>query len=148
MNVPLLDLQAQYRAHKTELDSALIRVAESQECILGKEVEKMETTLAEYCGAKHALGISSGTDALLMAMMALDIKPGDEVIMPTYSFFATAGTAARLGAVPVFVDSDPQTFNINPALIEEKITPRTKAIVPVNLFGQECDIDAVMAISP
>lgn len=147
MNVPLLDLQAQYRAHKPELDSALLRVAESQECILGKEVEAMEATLAEYCGARHALGVSSGTDALLMAMMALDIKPGDEVIMPTYSFFATAGTAARLGATPVFVDSDPLTFNINPGLIEEKITPRTKAIVPVNLFGQECDISAVMAIA-
>jgi dTDP-4-amino-4,6-dideoxygalactose transaminase len=147
MTVPLLDLQQQYRALKPELDAALIRVAESQVCVLGPEVEALERTLAAYCGARFALGISSGTDALLLALMALDVQHGDEVLVPTYSFFATAGAVARLGATPVFVDADPVTMNINPHLVEAAISPRTKAIIPVHLFGQSADMQALMEIA-
>ncbi len=106
MNVPLLDLKAQYKTIKQEIDAALIRTAESQYFILGPEVEKMEQAMCAYIGCKHAYGVSSGTDALLLALMAIGIKPGDEVIVPTFSFFATAGVVARLNAVPVLVDSD------------------------------------------
>ncbi len=147
MQVPLLDLKAQYHSLKKELDEAVIKVAESQYFILGPEVEKMETALVEYLGCKHAIGVSSGTDALLLAMMGLDIQPGDEVIVPTYSFFATAGTVSRLNAIPVFVDSDPVTFNIDPKKIEEKITSKTKAIIPVHLYGQSAEMDEVAAIA-
>lgn len=146
MNVPLLDLKLQYQTIQTEAEAMFARIASSQMLILGQETTKLEQSLAEYCDCKYALGVSSGTDALLMALMALDIQPGDEVIMPTYSFFATAGTAARLHARPVLVDSDPVSFNINPDLIEAAITPRTKAIIPVHLFGQCADMDAIMAI--
>jgi dTDP-4-amino-4,6-dideoxygalactose transaminase len=120
---------------------------ESQYFILGPEVEKLEKSLAEYLGVKHACGVSSGTDALLIALMALDIAAGDEVIVPTFSFFATAGVVARLNAVPVFVDIDPVTFNIDPADIEKKITPKTKAIIPVHLYGQSAAMDEIMAIA-
>ena len=147
MQVPLLDLKAQYQILKKELDEAVIKVAESQYFILGPEVEKMEKALCEYLGCKHAIGVSSGTDALLLAMMGLDIQPGDEVIVPTYSFFATAGTVSRLNAVPVFVDSDPVTFNIDPKKIEEKITSKTKAIIPVHLYGQSAEMDEIVAIA-
>lgn len=147
MKVPLLDLKAQYQTIKKEIDETLIRVAESQYFIMGPELEKMEKAMAEYLECKYAIGVSSGTDALLLALMALDIQPGDEVILPTYSFFATAGVAARLNAVPVFADSDPVTFNIDPADIEKKITPKTKAIIPVHLYGQSADMDAIMAIA-
>jgi dTDP-4-amino-4,6-dideoxygalactose transaminase len=147
MNVPLLDLRQQYASLKNELDAALINVAETQMLVLGPEVDKLEKTLAEYCDARHAIGVSSGTDALLMALMALDISAGDEVILPTYSFFATAGVVARLGAVPVFVDSEPVTLNIDPQKIREAITPRTKAIIPVHLYGQAAAMDEIMAIA-
>lgn len=147
MTVPLLDLQAQYRSLKPALDEALIRVAESQVCILGSEVDALERTMAQYCGSRFALGVSSGTDALLMALMALDIGVGDEVIMPTFSFFATAGAVARVGATPVFVDSEPNGFNLNPDLLESLITPRTKAIIPVHLFGQCAAMDDIMRIA-
>ncbi|MCX6141113.1 MAG: DegT/DnrJ/EryC1/StrS family aminotransferase [Candidatus Kapabacteria bacterium] len=146
MPVPLLDLKIQYQALKPELDAALIRVAESQISILGPEVDALERELEAYLGVKHAIGVSSGTDALLMAMMAYDIGPGDEVIMPTFSFFATAGCVSRVGATPVFVDVDHVSFNIDPALILKAITPRTKAVIPVHLFGQAADIDAIIAI--
>jgi dTDP-4-amino-4,6-dideoxygalactose transaminase len=147
MNVPLLDLKAQYKTIKPEIDAALIRVAESQYFILGPEVEKMEQAMSAYIGCKHAFGVSSGTDALLLALMAIDIKPGDEIILPTFSFFATAGVVARLHAVPVFVDSDKVTFNIDVQQIEKKITARTKAIIPVHLFGQSADMIPIMEIA-
>jgi len=147
MNVPLLDLKAQYKSLKTELDSALLRVAESQMFILGEEVSKMEQAMCNYIGCKYSFGVSSGTDALLVALMAIDIKPGDEVIVPTFSFFATAGVVARLNAIPVFADIDPVTFNINPKDIERKITKKTKAIIPVHLFGQSAEMDEIMSIA-
>ncbi len=147
MNVPLLDLKLQYQSLKNELEAAVLRVIESQSLILGSEVANLESSLADYCGTKYAIGVSSGTDALLMALMALNIKPDDEVILPTYSFFATAGVVARLFAKPIFVDSNPITYNINPDLIEEKITSKTKAIIPVHLYGQSCDMDRIIEIA-
>lgn len=147
MKVPLLDLKLQYLSHKKELDEALIRVAESQYFILGKEVEKLESSLKEYLGCKYALGVSSGTDALLLALMALNIQPGDEVIVPTFSFFATAGVVSRLNAVPVFADVDPVTFNLDPNGIEKLITPKTKAIIPVHLYGQSAAMVEIMTIA-
>ena len=147
MNVPLLDLKLQYQSIKPELDAAVLKVAETQMLILGDEVKKLETSLAEYCGTSFAVGVSSGTDALLMAMMALDIKPGDQVILPDYSFFATAGVVARLGATPVFIDSDPVTMNIEPEGIKNRINAKTKAIIPVHLYGQAADMSPIMEIA-
>jgi dTDP-4-amino-4,6-dideoxygalactose transaminase len=147
MKVPLLDLKAQYKTLKTELDEALIKTAESQYFILGPEVEKLEKAMCEYLDCKYAIGVSSGTDALLIALMSIDIKPGDEIIVPTYSFFATAGVVSRLNAIPVFIDSDPVTFNIDPNEIESKITGKTKAIIPVHLYGQSADMDAINLIA-
>lgn len=146
MRVPLLDLQLQYKTIQAEIEPVLLRIAESQSLILGKETADLEQTLAEYCGAKFALGVSSGTDALLMALMALDLQVDDEIIMPTYSFFATAGVAVRLRAKPVFVDSEPVTLNIDPAAIRAAITSRTKAIIPVHLYGQSAAMDEIMVI--
>lgn len=147
MQVPLLDLTLQYQSLKSEIDSALQRVVESQHFILGPEVEKMEQAMNNYIGCEYSLGVSSGTDALLLALMAIDIQPGDEVIVPTYSFFATAGVVARLHATPVFVDIDPVTFNIDPNKITEKITPKTKAIIPVHLYGQSAEMEEILTIA-
>jgi len=147
MNVPLLDLKLQYRALKSELDAAVHGVVESQYFILGPEVERMEKLMSAYIGCTHSYGVSSGTDALLLALMALDIGPGDEVIVPTYSFFATAGVVSRLHATPVFVDVDPVTFNIDPKALDAKVTSRTKAVVPVHLYGQSADMDGVMEVA-
>jgi dTDP-4-amino-4,6-dideoxygalactose transaminase len=147
MKVPLLDLKLQYQSLKKELDEAVLRVAESQYFILGPEVEKMEKEFCQYLNCKHAIGVSSGTDALLLALMAIDIKPGDEVIVPTYSFFATAGVVSRLNATPVLTDIDPITFNIDPEDVKKKITSRTKAIIPVHLYGQSADLDPIMQIA-
>ena len=147
MKVPLLDLKAQYQSIKQELDEAILNVAESQYFILGPEVQKLEESFNSFLDVKHSIGVSSGTDALLLALMAIDIKPGDEVIVPTYSFFATAGVVSRLNAIPVLVDMDPVTFNIDPQKIEEKITSKTKAIIPVHLYGQSADMEPIMEIA-
>ncbi len=147
MRVPLLDLKPQYQSLKKELDEAIIKVAESQHFILGPEVSAMEKEFCDYLNCKHALGVSSGTDALLLALMAIDVKPGDEVIVPTYSFFASAGVIARLFATPVFVENDPVTFNIDPKDFEKKITSKTKAVIPVHLYGQSADIEEIVSIA-
>lgn len=147
MNVPLLDLKPQYLSLKREIDEVVSRVVESQYFIMGPEVEAFERECAAYLDVADAVGVSSGTDALLVSLMALDIQPGDEAILPDFSFFATAGVAARMNATPVFADIDPVTFNISPADVERKITPKTKAIIPVHLFGQSADMDAIMEIA-
>jgi len=147
MEVKLLDLQEQYLPIRNEIRRAIDEVCDSQALILGPHVEKFEKRLAEYCQTKHAIGVSSGTDALLCALMGIGIKPGDEVICPSFTFFATAGSIARLGARPVFAEIDPRTFNLDPNRIEEKITPRTRAILPVHLFGQLADTEAINRIA-
>lgn len=147
MQVKLLDLVAQYQPIREEIRKAIDEVCDAQALILGPHVEKFEKSLAEYCGTKHAIGVSSGTDAILCALMALDIKAGDEVICPSFTFFATAGCIARTGATPVFVDIDPKTFNIDPKLIGRKITKKTRAIMPVHLFGQCADMTAINEIA-
>ncbi|KAF0246502.1 MAG: hypothetical protein FD167_3457, partial [bacterium] len=146
-SIPILDLKAQYQTIKSEVMSAVESVFESQYFILGKEGISLEETLAPYCQAKFAIGCASGSDALLIALMAIDIKPGDEVITTPFTFFATGGSVSRLGAKPVFVDIDPDTFNLDPKLIEEKITERTRAIIPVHLFGQCAEMNEILAIA-
>lgn len=136
MNVPMLDLQGQYASLRRELDAAVQRVVESQQFVLGQEVSSFEEESADYLGVDHALGVSSGTDALLLALMALGVGPGSEVILPTFSFFATAGVVARLGARPVFVDIDPTDYSIDTEQAIGAIGEKTAAIVPVHLFGQ------------
>ena len=144
MNIPLLDLQAQYRPLRDEILAAMTRVADSQRFIMGPEIDALERELSALIGVKHALAVSSGTDALLLALMALGIKAGDEVVTTTYSFFATAGAIVRLGGRPVLVDIDPVTFNIDPVQAAAAITSRTKAIMPVHLFGLSADMDPLM----
>jgi dTDP-4-amino-4,6-dideoxygalactose transaminase len=146
MKVPLLDLQAQYRPIRNDILAAMTRVADSQRFIMGPEIEALEQELAGMLAVRHAITVSSGTDALLLALMALDIRAGDEVVTPTYSFFATAGCVSRLGARPVLVDIDPVTFNIDPAQAAVAITPRTKAIMPVHLFGLSADLDPILEV--
>ena len=147
MTVNLLDLKAQNGALDAELKAAFERVLRSGHFILGPEVETFERVLAAFAGAPHALGVSSGTDALLLALMALGLGPGDEVLCPSFTFFATAGCVARVGATPVLVDSLPATFNLDVRDAERRVTPRTRAIIPVHLFGQPADMDAVLALA-
>jgi dTDP-4-amino-4,6-dideoxygalactose transaminase len=147
MNVPLLDLKAQYATIQDEVLGAVAEVLDSQVCILGPKVAELEQRVADLSDCRFGVGVSSGTDALLASLMALDIGTGDEVITTTFTFFATAGCISRTGAVPVFVDIDSHTYNLDPSKIEAAITSRTKAIIPVHLYGQMCDMDPIMEIA-
>lgn len=153
MNIPLLDLKAQYTTIRSEIKEAVDEVLESQHFILGPKVMKLEEEIADYSRCSYALGVSSGTDAILLAMMALDVGPGDTVITTTFTFFATAGCIARLGATPLFVDIDPETFNMSPSALNELLESLTlkelshvKAVIPVHLFGQMADMDKILPI--
>lgn len=147
--IPLLDLRAQHATIREEVVSAMMRVVDSQKFILGEEVQKLEEELAPYCGAKYAVGCASGSDALSLALMMLDIQPGDEVLTVPFTFFATAGAIARLGAKPVFVDIDPATFNMDMNRVEDalKSHPRVRAVIPVHLFGACVDMDPLTEIA-
>ena len=147
MKIPLLDLVAQYHSIKEEMDAAVLGVLESGQFILGPNVKALEQEMATYLGVKHAIGVASGTDALLIALRAAGVEPGDEVIVPAFSFFATAGTVMTIGARPVFVDINPDTYLIDVSAIEAVITPNTKAIIPVHLYGQPADMDEIMSIA-
>ena len=147
MTIPFIDLKTQYQALKPQIDAAIHRVLDHGQYIMGPEVKELEDKLATYTGAQHCITCASGTEALLMSLMALGIGPGDEVITPPFTFVATAEVIVLLGATPIFVDVEPDTGNINAELIEAAITPRTKAIMPVSLYGQTADMDAINAIA-
>jgi dTDP-4-amino-4,6-dideoxygalactose transaminase len=147
MQVPLLDLVAQYKTIKEDVLKQIGEVLDTQRCIGGPKVEQLEKEIAALCGCRFAVGVSSGTDALLASLMALNIGRGDEVITTPFTFFATAGSIVRVGAVPVFVDIDPKTYNIDPAKIESAVTKKTRAIMPVHLFGQVSDMEPINAIA-
>jgi len=147
MNVPLLDLQAQYASLRDGVHQAVERVLDSQRFVLGDEVRELEGSIAEYCETKHAIACASGSDALLLALMSLDIKAGDEVITTPFSFFATAAAITRLGARPVFVDIDPRTYNLDTSRVSDAITSRTKVIMPVHIYGQCAQMDPLLELA-
>jgi len=147
MKVPFFDLTLQFTSIQDEIRASLEEVFKTQQFILGPQVKQLEETFAPYCQTQYGIGVASGSDAILLALMALGIGKGDEVILPTFTFFATAGSVSRIGAKPVFVDIDLKTFNIDPSKIEEKITPKTKAIIPVHLFGQCADMDPILQMA-
>jgi dTDP-4-amino-4,6-dideoxygalactose transaminase len=147
MNVPFLDLKRQYASIKEELDQAVFGVLSHTKFVMGPEVKEFEEKAAQYCGTRSAVGVASGTDALLLSMRACGVGPGDEVITTGFTFFATAGVITRLGATPVYADIDPDTYNIDPHQIEKKITDKTKVIMPVHLYGQCADMDPIMQIA-
>lgn len=147
MKVSMLDLKRQYNSIKSEIDDAVSGVIKNQDFILGKDVTALEEETAKYCGTKYGVGVASGTDALTLSLMALGVKAGDEVITSPFTFFATAESVSIVGAKPVFVDIDPVTYNIDPSLIEKKITKATKAIIPVHLYGQCADMDPIIDIA-
>ncbi len=147
MKINFIDLQGQYQKYKDEIDKEIKEVLDSSSYIMGPKVNELETNLAEFNGSKHAIACSSGTDALILALMAIGVKPGDEIITTPFTFIATAETIAFLGAIPVFVDIDEKTYNINADLIEDKITSKTKAIIPVSLFGQMSDMKKINEIA-
>jgi len=147
MSIPMVDLKAQYLAIKGEIDAAVQRVIENSQFILGPEVEAFEKEMASYCGTSYAIGVASGTEALQLALLACGIGPGDEVITTPFTFIATAEAITQCGAAPVFVDIDPVTYNIDPGLIEAKITPGTRCILPVHLYGHPADMDTIMELA-
>jgi len=147
VSVPALNLKAQYQSIRDEIEPVVREILESQMFVLGPEVTRLEAEVADYCGAASGIGCASGSDALLLPLLAIDIGPGDEVITTPYTFFATAGSIWRTGAKPVFVDIEPDTFNIDPARIEAAITPRTRAIIPVHLFGQVAEMGPIQEIA-
>ena len=151
MSIPQLDLQAQYRAIKPELDEAVSRVLASGHFIMGPEVQAFEQEVAQHCAVKHAIGVASGTDALLLSLRALGVGPGDAVLIPSFTFFATAGTVCNVGATPVFVDIDPATYNMDPADVKKrlngKLPGQPKAIIPVHLYGQMAEMEALQRIA-
>jgi len=147
MNVPFLDLKAQYHTIKEEIDRAVAEVIEEQYFILGPKVAALETAIAEYSRARHAVGVASGSDALALSLLAMDVGPGDEILTTPFTFFATAGSISETGAIPRFVDINPETYNIDPDQIEKAVTPKTKAIMPVHLFGQCADMDPIMEVA-
>jgi dTDP-4-amino-4,6-dideoxygalactose transaminase len=147
MKVPFLDLKREYASIRKEIDQAISEVLNHTQFILGPEVKALEKEIARYCETKYAIGVASGTDALLLSLRACGVEPGDEVITSTFSFFASAGAIANLKAKPVFVDIDPFTYNIDPDQIEKRITKKTKAIMPVHLFGQSADMDPILALA-
>ena len=147
MTIPLLDLKAQYAGIKQEIDRSLVKIMAGGSYILGQNVRALEEEIARYCGVEYGIGVASGTDALLLALMAFGIEAGDEVITTPYTFFATAEVVSWLGATPVFVDIDPKTYNIDVNIIEEKITEKTRAIIPVHIFGQMADMDIIMELA-
>ena len=147
MNIPFVDLKSQYRALQSQIQARINAVLEHGQYIMGPEVRELEEQLQTYTGAKHCVTVASGTEALLISLMALDVGPGDEVITTPFTFVATAEVIVLLGATPVFVDIEPDTLNINASLIEAAITPKTKAIMPVSLYGQPADMNEINAIA-